>query len=272
MVNIHSVNAIYFWLSFGLCSLNWFYEAAKWQTAANLIESISIKKALKSVLTGQALNFIFPASVGHILGRIVNIGKDKKSKVQAASLVFVCQTVQMLVTFGFSCMGFLYLYKEINLSKAWVYVLSISLISIIAMVAILYLQKRNTYVRIFSKILSQLPSITVFKLVLLSSLRYIIFTFQYILILRFLGCELEFIRLASGLSLVFMAKSMMPSFHVLSDLGIREFAALLVLPIMGIPNTIVICASLYVWFINILMPSIAGAFILLQIKWKSRYC
>ena len=270
--NIFTANAFYFWLSVGLCSLNWFYEAAKWQTAANLIEPISLYKALKSVLTGQALNFIFPASIGHILGRIVIIGKDSQAKVQAASLVFVCQAAQMLVTFCFSCLGLIYFFNKIKIRPTWIYILCISLAFIISLLVILFVQKRNAYLRIFLRILTQLKPVTVFKIVLLSTQRYIIFTFQYILILRFLGCELGIIQLASGLSLVFMAKSMMPSFHVLSDLGIREFAALLFLPVLGISNDVVICASLYVWFINILLPSISGAFILLQIKWKSRYC
>ena len=96
--------------------------------------------------------------------------------------------------------------------------------------------------------------------------RYSIFVAQYLSILYFLGFpDLDFMIL-SAVFLIFLAKSTLPTLNFMSDLGVREFAALVFLEFTKMPNDVIVLGSLTLWFINILIPTIIGLIFVQQIK------
>ncbi len=270
---ILSTKGIYLILAFLLLPLNLLFEALKWREATKGVAKISILKSIKGIVTGQALNLILPANLGHFAGRLVNLEEAGLNKIQVISLVSVCQAAQMSITFfafllGAFGLGHHFFSFEINHTHV---LLSIIIGSLILVLLFQKLQKQ-VYFQDITKGFRLVKSKQALLIFLFSLLRYLIFSTQFILVLYFLNVDQSWEKLAMVLSLVFMAKSLMPSFNFLSDLGVREFAALLFLPTIGLPESVVIAGSLWVWSINIFLPSLLGTFILLKTKLNYLFC
>jgi len=254
-------------VAISLVVFNWLFEALKWHEALKSYSYISLKQSFKSVLTGQAINLIIPANVGHIVGRLANIEECKKQKIRLASSFFVCQVSQMLVTFLAFIVGLIYLNNRISFFNLdWTLIFFLCISGLILSILLAWKFRKTSIVKEFVLGLGQLKTAQGGHIFIYSVLRYLTFNTQFVLVFYFLGVQQEWLVLAMGLSLVFMAKSLMPSFNFLSDLGIREFAALLFLPILGLSESTVIAASLWIWMINIFVPSILGSFLILKSK------
>ncbi len=102
---------------------------------------------------------------------------------------------------------------------------------------------------------------------LYSVLRYVIFTIQFTLVMMALTTVPVFVIVA-GVSWIFLAKSVLPGFNFLADLGIREFSAVFFFSALGHDTLPVVMASLLIWLINIAIPSLTGAVILLRQRWS----
>ncbi len=254
------------WLAVGLCGFNWLFEALKWKEATRHWTTLSLWKALRSVVMGQALNLIVPASMGHVAGRLASLeDMSLQDSWRGGAAVLVCQSMQMTVTFFGFLIGWAYWQNHVRpIEIAWVYIGGAVFLGGAAYGLATWL--RPFWWEKIQKGCAEITSVSLFKMALFSLLRYAVFTAQFVLVLYFLGVKNAWTELAAAISLVYMAKSLMPTFHFMSDLGIREFCALLFLPTIGVPEKWVIAASLWVWTINILMPSLFGACWIVKLK------
>jgi len=71
------------------------------------------------------------------------------------------------------------------------------------------------------------------------------------------GFEGDTTELLIRIALVYLGSTIVPSF-ALAELGVRESLAVILLPAAGIDPAVAFIATLLVWIINILLPSIAG--------------
>jgi hypothetical protein len=259
---------IYFWLiSLLLFPINWLFEAKKWQVAVHKNVSITLPSALKIVLSSQAVNLLVPASLGHYAGRVFQTNAQGVSQLRFVSNVFVCQTMQMVVTVVMAVVGVCYCGTSM-FSVEWLYVLLVALFAV-AVLGFLFLKLVDVqWLRELKQGFDELSWQTWAEVGVYSLFRYLVFGTQFVLMLKFMGASLPVLTLFWAVSLVFMAKSLMPSIHFMGDLGVREFCALLFLPAIGLPETIVIGASVWVWLVNIMFPSVLGAGFLLAAKFK----
>lgn len=254
-----------------LCPLNWLLEAKKWKTAVQNMSPVSLKTAFKAVITGQAMNLVLPAGIGHCAGRLAYSESVGKESLKQIAPVFLCQTTQMAVTFLVSMFGIFYLKEYFLFEIGWV-VGIVLLFLFFLVVYVIANQIKREWLHEIKQGFIQMRQGVVFHMVLFySALRYMVFSAQFILVFYFLGASEDWVTLAMGISLVFMAKSLMPSIHFLSDLGIREFCALLFLPSLGLAENMVLAASLWVWLVNILFPSIMGSLWLLRVKMEQKW-
>ena len=68
--------------------------------------------------------------------------------------------------------------------------------------------------------------------------------------------------LFSGATWIFLIKSIVPSFNFLADLGIRELSALQFFESYGAIELNILTATLSIWILNLLIPSILGTVLL----------
>ncbi len=245
-----------------LMPLNWSIEALKWRYLLKPICQISFRQSLRAIVSGLALGFATPMGLGDYFGRIIYVpGADR---IRALIPTIISRVSQLVPTLFIGLFGTFVL---INAEPSYRVILGWICLMILLSTCILILLRNTSKQMDKLKILSRdfLDKMktgyrwkNIGVVVAWSSIRYLVFFGQFVLAMWLMEVEAPFFILFAGVSWVFLAKSILPSFNFLSDLGIREFSAILFFDSFGIPIAPVLCASLFIWVINILIPSIAG--------------
>jgi hypothetical protein len=253
-----------------LMPLNLFLESKRWQLVSSKAQNISNKEALQSVLCGIAFSIITPNRVGEYPGRIIFLKKKNLLRLIAVSVLAVLVQMMSLIILG----GIGLMYHHSLFPKAMM-----NLLGVIAIALFLFL---FCLIFFFEKWMNGLARFSFFKrwktysyllqkftakeqLVVLafSFLRLLVFSTQLVLLLRWNEIALSF---QDGLLLAFvffLFIAVIPSF-AFAELGIRgKLSLILFLPFTS--NALgIIMATFGLWCINLLLPALAGYFILLK--------
>ena len=96
------------------------------------------------------------------------------------------------------------------------------------------------------------------KLTLLSSLRYLVFSYQFILMLEFFGVSLPYFEAMRYIMLIYLVMAVVPSI-ALSELTVRGSVALYFLSPVAANPAGILAATSVLWMINLAFPAILGA-------------
>lgn len=105
-----------------------------------------------------------------------------------------------------------------------------------------------------------------FELLVLSTLRFLVFTAQFVLLFMAFGCN-NIIELTLFVWLIYAFTSFVPSLWS-GKILIRETAALFVLTGSGIEPSVTIVVCLLIWIFNIAIPALFGSFVRIPLKQK----
>ena len=254
-----------FWLGLAviplLTPINWLFEAMKWNTLTRHIQDHSMKDSYHSVLAGIAFGFVTPRAVGDYFGRMLTF--NHKNKPLVVVPLILGRVAQIIPTLFFGVIGILVISMQVNIQTLW-YVIPAFLFfgSLIFLLGFNGLKK---YLYSLMQHLGWLEAKTnglklrdILHVIKLSFLRYVVFSSQFLIAMIVFGVEANFFIMMAGITWIFFAKSIIPSFSFLSDLGIREFSAILFFEAFQVPLVPVLAASLFIWLINIAIPSIIG--------------
>jgi hypothetical protein len=266
-----------FALSFALLlmPLNWYFEAIKWRIIMQKHEQVSRLQSYKSILTGITLGIITPNQVGDLVGKSMYL--KSFSKVKGAVVNILGEVAQTFATVIVGSYGCLLLYFHLNPISISLFALSFVALTIINFLLILVFLNINRLQKIrrwtwLSQYLDIATNYTQKELSLLlgySGIRFVIFTFQYFLLLYFFGIELSFAQWIMSIFSIYIIQSFVPSF-ILLQIGVRGALALYFVGMFS-GNTVAILLSAYgLWIVNMMLPGLVGLYFLLTHKWRSQ--
>lgn len=250
--------------------LNWGIEALKWKAGAAVLQRISFGNALASVLAGVAVSMAGPNRTGEFLGRITALTKERRISGSFISIhISFAQTVVTILA-GFLALLLLDpVILPLTINRGFLYVAFIC-ISVFAVV----IYYRFT---IFYRLLKSPPlsrwfaagedsEVIIGNRLLsynfaLSLFRYILFSLQFVLIMKWCEIELAFFDLYIATAVIYLFMAVMPSF-TLAELGIRGTVSVFVMGWFAVPSAPVILAASVIWIINLAIPAAVGAVIL----------
>ncbi len=257
-----------------LIPVNWGLEAIKWQLLALKVEKISFSLAFQGILTGLTLGMITPHTLGDYAGRIWQLeGENRHYAIASIWLGRLSQLYITLLSGSVALICFLF-YTSTTWSVIWVVVLLTALHGAILILLffrtwcirkLLYLPAMAHFSG-YLNVLTKYSNVEITSLVSYAALRYMVFSFQFYLILVLFGISLHPFTMLTGIALVFLSKSIIPTFSFLADLGIRETAALYFFGIYGAEAAQIVAASLSLWLLNILIPALFGSLLVLKLK------
>lgn len=257
-----------------LAPANWTLEALKWKLLTQRLETLSLRQAFVAVFSGIAFAFITPNKTGDFIGRIYFLKKRNRLRGSLAALTGGAAQITVSFLFGFT--GLLYLFLKFRVSWA----LPVLLLTLLALFLFFYLFFRigwlSRWVRTFIKIRELSIAFQLFRrfsfkelfgILALSFARFLVYTFQFIVLLRALGSPINFIDAFWLTGLMFWFITIIPSFFI-ADLGIRAWVTILVFLSTGVlSNPFEVLAANYgVWLINLALPALCGSFF---IFWES---
>ena len=255
--------------------INWLLEAVKWQLLMSKIQKIDLALSMRATFSGITVSFFTPNRIGEFAGRILHL--RPRDRVKAAIATIVGSMNQLLITIVAGVIALLITLKGAMHDLHFLYSLICGL-SVVALTAIIilffnishfyevlhrvkFLRRMDEYIQVFSHYHAmELRNIT-----LISLLRYLIFTSQYVLLMQLLGVDIQLTDAYRLIFLIFLVMAIVPSFAI-AELSVRGSVALYFMQPLSSDSTGIVAASFSLWFINLVIPSIIGAITLFFVK------
>ncbi|OON67144.1 hypothetical protein B0919_19895 [Hymenobacter sp. CRA2] len=259
-----------------LVPVNWALEAAKWWRLARHLEPVSFGRSFRAVLTGLTLGFVTPNRVGDYAGRLLEL---KNRRPEALGAVFLGRYCQLVITLLAGSAGVLYFVTRYLGPQYPLVAAGLGLTAVLGNLLLLLPLYRSRYLlaavlqwrplRRFQRYTANLPhypASVLTQVLLLSGLRYGVFTAQFGLLLWAYGAHAPLGAALAAIAGTFLLKSLVPSLNALTDVGARELSATHLFGLLGLPVLPVLSASLSLWVLNIALPSAAGLLFVLRLK------
>ncbi len=259
-------------LVFILMLINWLIEAFKWKILVGKFTSISLLESMKAVWAGLASTALVPNRTGEFIGRLFFV--DSRFRPQAVSSTLISGMTQWLVTFILGSGAFLYLLDNIY-SLPQIYFLLLGLLDVLLLYAFFQIHRTKNplkNVAIINRSLSYLNLINRWELlvILLAAFsRFLVFVFQLTLLFYLFDIVLPMKDLTLRAMAIFFIQTFLPSVAI-TELGTRGAAVLFVFQDQSFNKLSLLAASYFLWFINVLLPMIPGAFYLLIFRQRQK--
>lgn len=268
-----------------LMPVNWGIEAFKWQQLINYAERVTYSQAMKSVFTGITVSLFTPNRIGEFFGRLMTLRKAPPLK--GAFLTITGSISQLITTLLFGMLAlciFLPLYYPAQATGYLFIYMLIVFTSVIAGTAIvmMYLRVSTAYrlttafvrpgwekIRGYLRVIRRLKRKLLFKVLLLSMARYLVFSTQFYLLLLAFGLSIDWFNAYILVSMTYFAMTAIPTI-ALVDLGIRGSVSLYFLGLYfhndPLAAVSILAASTSVWIINLAIPSLLGLLFINRIR------
>ncbi|WGK66213.1 hypothetical protein [Croceiramulus getboli] len=227
--------------------LQWMLEAKKWQLLARPILPLSWHQALRQSLQAQAVALLTPMKIGEYGAKALFFQSAQRKQVLKQTLLG--NAIQAFVTFVFGLLGALLLL----ISSASLPFLSKGLLAgVVLLCVFIYIASKKPFQ----------SSGNHWRILALASVRYLLFSTQFILLLLFFGLQLSFQQLLGSVYLMYLLSSLVPFLQIF-DVALRGGTALVLLTTLGAPPESVLLAVFIAWLSNTLVPSLVGGLL----KW-----
>jgi hypothetical protein len=262
-----------------LMPLNWGIEAYKWQLLISYVEKVRFVNAFRSVLTGISMSLFTPNRIGEFFGRVFTLKLNDPFK--GVLLTITGSISQLLATLLFGSVSLLFFLKSygmISFTERWHNYffggIVILVLVLCALMVMLFLRSSVLSAGVHSLIkpgwkriheyitvLQSVKRVVLFKVLLLSLSRYIVFSTQFYLLLRAFDLNIPFLSAFVLISMTYFVVTAIPTV-ALVDLGIRGSVAIyfisMYFPDSEFVATSILSATTLIWMINLAFPALLG--------------
>ena len=261
-----------------LTGFNWGLETYKWRFLILRIERISFGRAFKAVLSGVTVSVFTPNRIGEYAGRVVYINEG--DRIQAALITVISSLSQLIITLlvGALC-GLFYLeaYQPQIVGDLSIYI-GIQLYIILFVLVIftfintsfltILLNRIKFLAKRFAKytgVFEYYSQSQLLKVLGFSALRYLVFSVQCFLLLRFFGVQISGYEALILIPVYFISLTAIPTI-TLAELGVREVVAITIFSVITTNEIGLVSTSFTIWLINLAIPALIGVVFVLRAK------
>lgn len=258
---------------------NWIIETFKWKLAVQKIQEVGFFTAFKAVLSGVSFSVSTPNRVGEYLGRVLYMNEGNRLK--AISLTITGSISQLIVTLLMGWIGMIVLRKPIEasgmISPFWLEVMLWGA-GVTLLILTLFYFRLSVLVRWIDRLpgskryawlietLEDFNATLLFRLLSLSALRFVVFIVQYYLLFQLFDVHVSLWQSWWAVSVSFLVMAVIPTIALFTDLGLRGKVSLVLLGMFSSNNLGIGLTAVSIWFINLIIPALAGSLLILSIK------
>lgn len=275
-----------------LMVINWGIESVKWRMLIRQSEEISMGKAYQAVLGGLAVSVFTPNRVGEFIGRVFIL--QKTDPVKAILLTLVGSFSQLLVTVVAGTAAYVvfapkylslmlfdstWLVSGISIAMALLSLFMIFIffnIPVLHRISILLPEKYSERIKNSIDAIAGCSKQLLLKTVLLSALRYLVFSTQFFMAIRLMGLHFTAQECLLAIPVLYLMLMAIPTV-ALTEIGVRGSVSVFIFGLMAGPRGLdssgmlaIISASTLIWFLNIAVPSLAGVLVVFRLKFFRR--
>ena len=186
-----------------LMIVNWSIEAVKWKISVRPIQQVSFLKAFRAVLSGVSFSVSTPNRVGEYLGRVLYM--DEGNRLKTISITIVGSISQLIITLLMGCIGLILLRHGIEsnqlISPIWMKVIIYGVGCVSGL--LLFYFRLSWLIKWVDKLpgsnrfaylvqaLEDFDTGLLFRLLLLSALRFLVFIVQYYLLFHLFAVDIS---------------------------------------------------------------------------------
>ena len=255
--------------------LNWGIEAAKWRRLVAPVEAMGFGRAFSATLAGTATGLLTPNRTGEPVGRVLFLAPEHRWQGGFATLVG--SIAQFTTTVVLGAAAFLvWRLSSPGGGGTW----AALLVAAVAPAALFLFFRPSLLRRMLlqvpglrrlggaTEVLDKYPTGQLLAVLLMSVARYAVFAGQYMLLLVAMA-GLSWADSAVMVPVIYLFSTIVPTM-LLSELGVRGSVAVALLAPCGGQPALVLLASFGVWAVNIALPAVAGAVVLLVARIHAR--
>lgn len=247
-------------------------ETRKWQLLARSAQAFTYKQALLSYLAGLAFSIITPNRIGEYPGRLLYM--KRKNTIRLVSVSVLGAVSQLLTIFIFGTAGLIY--YNIAFPQTWELIVLAASALITVLLLLVYFRfetwlpwlskyKWTRRYNIYGQLLNRFSYKEQLTILSVSLIRFGVFTAQYLFFLRWMNVNIPLAEGYCMAALFFWAMAIIPSI-ALAELGERGQVGLYLFHHLS-GNTIgIIGATMGLWVLNLIIPSIIGSILLLRMR------
>lgn len=262
-----------------LMIVNWSIETFKWKLCVQKIQQVSFSVAFKAVLSGVSFSVTTPNRIGEYLGRVLYMNEGNRLK--AISLTITGSISQLIITLIMGLAGMLILKQSIInshvISSFWLDAILYGVLAATSILTLFYFKlswlikwvDRLPAIRRYAWLLQALENFNatlLLQLLSLSTLRFFVFIIQYYLLFRLFGVEVSGWEALWAVSVSFLVMAIVPTIALFTDLSLRGQVSLKLIGLFSANHLGIGLTSVSIWFINLIVPAIAGSILILSIK------
>lgn len=249
-----------------LCLLslaNWALEIVKWQTAVRPHAIINFPRAARETLLAYSIGFITPLKLGEYAIKPQFYPEIEQKKIMASN--FYCHLGQLICTLIFGSIGLLnfggatalFHFDFAELLRGFqqqnlIQIFGLVLIAGLGLVGLLLYGRHQKHIH--TKF--QGPWRSLLKILILSVIRFVIFSSMMVLCLHITGSTLIWSQAIFGIWTMYLIQLVAPTFSML-DIAVKSGGALLVFKGL-ISAPIIMGAILLQYFLSQVLPLIVG--------------
>ncbi len=256
-----------------LMPVNLSLEALKWKSLVKPLSPIDFRTSLTAIFNGIALSILTPKRVGEYGGRAVTL---KDNKMSALVSTFVGNIGQGIINLLIGLGAFYLFIKKFELegqnAKVLVPVaIVISLLMILCYFNLEWVFRRLNNMRFIRKysnyfdVLKVYDNETLFGVLSLSVLKYLVFVGQFVLLIMLFGIDVPFFWAVVCVSCIFFVKSALP-LPATVELATRGLIAITFFGAITQNEIGILVASYLLWIINLAIPALIGSYLLTKTK------
>ncbi|HEX5552035.1 MAG TPA: lysylphosphatidylglycerol synthase transmembrane domain-containing protein [Chitinophagaceae bacterium] len=262
--------------------VNWGLEAWKWQILVRPLQRISFRRSFYAILLGVSFSVNTPNRIGEYGGRILYLKNN--ARLSGVMATMVGSFSQFITTLLFGIAGLLFYIwhftpftsSPVFTPYTWEMILLFGVLAVTATVMVLYyrlylivwLFDRIRWLRRFRKfveVINQFSGRFLSKILLLSILRYMVFSAQYLILLKVMGVDMVWWQGFLMIFLMYLIMAILPTIAI-AELGIRGEIGLFLFGLISVNKIGIIAGTIGIWLINLVIPAILGSLLLLGIK------
>ncbi len=276
--SLSAQNLLWFGLVIILMPLVWALEAFKWRFALSKFTIISFWRSWRSVWYGVVAGQLTPNRIGEPIGRLAFIESSVRGKAGVAAVW--CSFTQQLSTIIFGLISIAWWLNIKGLSvlpssiPLWLVFYSILCWLGLIILGIIKIQKMVRWIEGFSWVKRSLHGesltldfsvSTIVYVQILSILRYMVFSTQYVILLRLFGVCVNPIDLYAVVGLTYLFSNFIPSFSA-SEVGVKAGFAIWFVAMISDNPLGATTASLFLWMLNLAIPALIAAWFPWKVK------
>ncbi len=275
---IHQSNRYLIAAAFLLSFLNVYLQFYKWKITANIVLHENHNgKIWLSLFYGFSAGVFTPARIGEYFGRAIVFKNQSLLRVTLATLLDKVFLLIIVAFFG-SISSIIFIHYKYNVAYYLTLGLFILIFTLFYLLVLLLFNDKFWDNILFTKLRDSIKlhwlfeKIKVFrkldkkyaaKMFAVSFLFYLCFLIQYALLVSAFSNHNQFLDYLWAGNLMMFAKTIIPPVS-LGELGIREGASVFFITQLGESASVGFNASIFLFFINVLIPSLIGLILLLK--------